>query len=119
MEKVNIAEQFELFNEHWIAKIVGEVNDTYVKLAKLKGEFVWHTHDKQDEMYFITKGKLLIRLRDKDIELNEGEFFVVPRGVEHQPVADDEVHVLLVEPKETLNLGNVRSEKTVENLQWF
>ncbi|MBG9943077.1 cupin domain-containing protein [Brevibacillus sp. NRRL NRS-603] len=117
MEKVNIAEKFSLFYEYWSPKIVGEINDSYVKLAKFKGEFVWHQHENEDEMFFVVKGKLLIKFRDKDVWLNEGEFLIVPKGVEHMPVAEEEVHVLLLEPKTTLNTGDQVNEKTVTDLE--
>ncbi len=117
MDKVNLAEKFNLFADHWSPKIVGELNDSYVKLVKLKGEFVWHHHEKEDELFLVVKGKLLIRLRDRDLWLQEGEFVIVPKGVEHLPVAAEEAHVLLLEPKTTLNTGNVRSERTLANLQ--
>ena len=112
MEKVNMAQKFGLFDEHWSPKIVGELNGQYVKLAKLQGEFVWHHHDDEDELFLVVKGRLIMKLRDGDIELNEGEFLVVPRGVEHKPVAPEEAHVLLFEPKGTLNTGNVQGEMT-------
>lgn len=118
MEKVSITRKFGLFSDYWSPKIVGEINDSYVKLVKLKGEFVWHSHEKEDELFLVVKGKLVIRLRDRDIQLEEGEFFIVPKGVEHMPVADEEVHVLLLEPKTTLNTGNVRNERTVE-AEWI
>lgn len=117
MDKVNLAEKFSLFADHWSPKIVGELNDSYVKLVKLKGEFVWHHHEKEDELFLVVKGKLLIRLRDRDLWLQEGEFVIIPKGVEHLPVAEEEAHVLLLEPKTTLNTGNVRSERTLANLQ--
>ncbi|RAT96289.1 cupin domain-containing protein [Brevibacillus sp. Leaf182] len=117
MEKVNVAEKFTLFHEYWNPKIAGEINDSYVKLAKLKGEFVWHQHENEDEMFFVVKGKLLIKFRDKDVWLNEGEFLIVPKGVEHMPVAEEEVHVLLLEPKTTLNTGDQVNEKTVTDLE--
>ncbi len=117
MDKVNLAEKFSLFADHWSPKIVGELNDSYVKVVKLKGEFVWHHHEKEDEMFLVIKGKLLIRLRDRDLWLQEGEFVIIPKGVEHLPVAEEEAHVLLLEPKTTLNTGNVRSERTLANLQ--
>ena len=116
MDKVVLSQKFSLFAEHWSPKIVGELNDSFIKLAKLKGEFVWHHHDDEDELFFIVKGKLLIKFKDKDVLLNEGEFIVIPKGVEHLPVADQEVHVMLIEPKTTLNTGNVINERTVENL---
>jgi mannose-6-phosphate isomerase-like protein (cupin superfamily) len=117
VEKVNINEKFSLFNEYWNPKIAGEVNDTHVKLAKLKGEFMWHLHEQEDEMFLVVKGKLLIKVREKDIWVNEGEFLIIPKGVEHMPVAEEEVHVLLFEPKSTLNTGNQVNERTVSNLQ--
>ena len=117
MEKVNLAEKFKLFQEHWSPKIVGEVNDCYLKVVKFKGEFVWHHHDAEDEMFLVVKGRFVMRLKDRDIQLDEGEFIVIPRGVEHMPVANDEVAVLLIEPKTTLNTGNLQNERTVEVLQ--
>jgi mannose-6-phosphate isomerase-like protein (cupin superfamily) len=117
MEKVNLAEKFRLFQEHWSPKIVGEVNDCYLKLVKFKGEFVWHHHDVEDEMFMVIKGRFVMKLRDGDVQLEEGEFIIIPHGVEHMPVADEEVEVLLIEPKTTLNTGNVKSERTVEVLQ--
>ncbi len=117
MDKVNLAEKFSLFADHWSPKIVGELNDSYVKVVKLKGEFVWHHHEKEDELFLVVKGKLLIRLRDRDLWLQEGEFVIIPKGVEHLPVAEEEAHVLLLEPKTTLNTGNVQSERTLANLQ--
>ena len=117
VEKVNVAQKFTLFNEYWVPYIVGELNDSYVKVDKLKGEFVWHKHEAEDELFLVTKGKLLIKLRDKDVWLDEGEFIIIPKGVEHKPVADEEVHVVLIEPKSTLNTGNVKNEKTVAQLR--
>jgi mannose-6-phosphate isomerase-like protein (cupin superfamily) len=119
MEKVNLKEKFQLFNELWTPKIVGEANGQYVKLAKTKGEFVWHKHDAEDEFFLVVKGSLTIRLRERDIRLQEGEFFIVPRGVEHQPVSEEEAHVLVFEPKATLHTGDVQSELTVEKLDWI
>lgn len=117
MEKVNLADKFSLFQEYWSPKIVGELNDSHVKLAKLKGEFIWHHHDNEDELFLVVKGRLLIKLRNRDIWLDEGEFTIIPRGVEHLPVAEEEVHVLLLEPKATLNTGNVQNERTVADLK--
>lgn len=117
MEKVNLAEKFRLFQEYWSPKIVGEVNDCYLKLVKFKGEFVWHHHDVEDEMFLVVKGRFLMKLKDRNIQLEEGEFIIIPRGVEHMPVADEEVEVLLIEPKTTLNTGNVKNQRTVEVLQ--
>jgi mannose-6-phosphate isomerase-like protein (cupin superfamily) len=116
MEKVNLTQKFSLFQEQWSPKIVGELNDSYVKLAKLKGEFVWHHHEAEDELFLVVKGKLLIKLRDRDLWLEAGEFVIIPRGVEHLPIAEEEAHVLLLEPKSTLNTGNVRDERTVADL---
>ena len=117
MEKVNLAEKFRQFSDLWSPKIAGEVNDAQVKLVKLKGEFVWHRHEREDELFLVVKGRMTIRFRDRDVALEEGEFLVVPRGVEHMPVAEEEAHVLLVEPRSTLNTGNVRNERTVAELQ--
>jgi mannose-6-phosphate isomerase-like protein (cupin superfamily) len=117
MQKVNLAQAFGRFHDYWSPKIVGELNDSYVKLVKLKGEFVWHHHENEDELFLVVKGRLLIRLRDGDLWLDEGEFAIIPKGVEHLPVADEEVHVLLLEPKTTLNTGNVRNERTVAELE--
>ena len=117
MEKVNIKEKFDLFEDRWSPKVIGQVNDAYVKAVKLKGEFVWHHHDEEDELFLVVKGSMVIKLRDRDIRLEEGEFVVIPRGVEHMPVAEEEAHVLLLEPKSTLNTGNVANERTVAELQ--
>ena len=116
MNRVNLAEKFRQFAEHWSPKIVGELNDSYVKLVKVKGEFVWHHHDLEDELFLVVKGRLLLKFRDRDVSVGEGEFIIVPRGVEHMPVASEEAHVLLLEPKTTLNTGNVRNERTVQEL---
>jgi mannose-6-phosphate isomerase-like protein (cupin superfamily) len=112
IEKVNLSEKFGLFGEHWSPKIAGEVNDSYVKLVKFSGDFVWHKHDDEDEMFFVVKGEITIRLRDGDVRLGEGEFVIIPRGVEHKPVAEAEAHVLLFEPKTVLNTGDVVNERT-------
>ena len=117
MEKVNLNQKFSQFQDYWQPKIAGELNDTYIKLAKLKGEFVWHHHETEDELFLVVKGTLLIKLRDRDILLQEGEFTIIPKGVEHLPIADEEAHVLLLEPKTTLNTGNVQNERTVTDLQ--
>ncbi len=119
MEKVDLQEKFSLFHEHWQPKIVGELNDQYVKVAKLKGEFIWHHHDEEDELFWVIKGRLTIKLRDTDIDLREGQFFIIPHGVEHMPVAEKECHVVLFEPKTVLNTGNVQNEKTVETLDYI
>lgn len=119
MEKVNLAEKFSLFQEHWSPKIVAELNGQYVKLAKLRGNFVWHQHEAEDELFLVVKGRLAIKLPGRDVSLDEGEFLVVPRGVEHCPVAEDEVHVLLFEPQSTAHTGDVQSERSVETLDWI
>ena len=113
MNPVNIAQKFGLLQEYWSPRIAGELNDSYVKLAKLKGEFIWHHHANEDELFLVVKGKLLIKLRDRDLWLQEGEFVVIPKGVEHCPVAAEEVHVILLEPKTTVNTGNVQNARTV------
>ncbi len=117
IEKVNLAQKFGLFDEFWSPRVAGELNDAYVKLAKLKGEFVWHHHDDEDELFLVVNGHLTIKLRNHDIELEPGEFVIIPHGVEHLPVAAEEVHVVLLEPKSTLNTGNVQSERTVAELK--
>jgi mannose-6-phosphate isomerase-like protein (cupin superfamily) len=119
MEKVNLIEKFALFAEHWSPKIVGELNGQYVKLAKLKGEFVWHHHEAEDELFLVIKGCLTMRLPEKEIAVEAGEFLIVPRGVEHCPVAAEEAHVLLFEPKSTAHTGDVQTEMTVETLDWI
>ena len=117
MNRVDLTEKFSLFDEYWQPKIAGELNGQYVKLAKLKGEFVWHQHESEDELFMVIKGSLKIKLRDKDIDLNEGQFFIIPRRVEHLPIAEEECHVMLFEPKSVLNTGNTKNEKTVEKLE--
>ncbi|HLG94252.1 MAG TPA: cupin domain-containing protein [candidate division Zixibacteria bacterium] len=117
VEKVNLANKFARFQEYWQPKIAGELNDSYVKLVKFKGEFVWHHHEAEDELFLVVKGQMTIKFRDGDLTVNEGEFVIVPKGVEHMPVAKEEVWVILLEPKSTLNTGNVRNERTRENLE--
>ncbi|AFA50068.1 cupin domain-containing protein [Acetobacterium woodii] len=117
MDKINIEEKLSLFNDYWNPKIIGEINESYVKLAKLKGDFVWHTHENEDEMFYVLKGTLTMKFREKSVQLNEGECLVIPSGIEHMPVAEEEVHVMLIESKTTLNTGNVTSERTVKNLK--
>ena len=117
LEKVNLAQKFAMFTEPWRPRLVGEVNDAAVKLARLAGEFVWHTHEKEDELFLVVKGRLTVRLRDGEVHLGPGELLIVPRGVEHQPVADGEAHVLLFEPASTLNTGDVVDERTVRELE--
>ena len=113
---VNLAQTFARFTDQWSPKIVGEINDAYVKLVKLQGEFVWHRHEREDELFLVVTGRLVLKLRDRDLTLGPGEFAIIPHGVEHLPVADEETHVLLLEPKTTLNTGNVRNERTVADL---
>lgn len=117
MDKVNLLEKFTLINDHWSPKVVGELNGHQVKLAKLKGEFIWHHHEKEDEAFFVLKGKFRMEFRDKTVELNEGEMLIVPKGVDHKPVADEEVWVMLFEPATTLNTGNVVNERTKVKLE--
>jgi len=116
-EKVNLSQKFSLFSDHWSPKIAAELNDSYVKLVKFQGEFVWHHHDNEDELFLVVKGRMLMRFREREVWVDEGEFIVVPRGVEHMPVAPEEVQVVLLEPKSTLNTGNVQNEKTVAELE--
>lgn len=119
MDVINLKEKFTLFQDHWHPRIIGEVNDSYVKLAKLTGDFVWHHHENEDELFLVVQGQLLIKLRDRDLWIEEGELVIIPRGVEHFPVAEEEVHVLLLEPKSTLHTGNVDHERTVKTLDWI
>ena len=117
MEKVNIKEKLDTFVDYWNPRIIGELNGQQVKAVKLKGEFVWHHHDHEDELFLVVTGKLKMEFRDKIVEVNEGEFIIVPRSVEHKPVADEEVQLLLFEPASTLNTGNVVNEKTRKELE--
>lgn len=117
MEKINLAEKFNLVKQYWSPKIIGELNDSYVKAVKLKGEFIWHHHDQEDELFLVVKGSLRIRFRDRDVRLEEGEFLIVPKGLDHLPIADEEAHIVLLEPKTTLNTGNVTNERTVAELE--
>lgn len=117
MDKINLLEKFELFDEYWSPKIIGELNGQQLKLAKFKGEFIFHKHDNEDELFMVVKGKFRMEYRNKTVEINEGEIVIVPRGVEHKPVADEEVWVMLFEPTSTLNTGNVVNEKTKTQLQ--
>ena len=115
MHKVNLAKKLRQFSERWSPRIVGELNGQQIKVAKLEGEFVWHHHADEDELFLVLRGHLVIHLRDQVIELDPCEFFIVPRGVEHKPVTQEEVHVLLLEPVSTRNTGNVRNEFTVDS----
>jgi mannose-6-phosphate isomerase-like protein (cupin superfamily) len=117
MDKINLAEKFSLFNDHFSPKVVGELNGQQVKLVKFKGEFVWHHHDHEDELFFVVKGNFDMHMRDKIVTIHEGEFIIMPRGVEHKPVANEEVEIMLFEPATTLNTGNVTNEKTVKELK--
>jgi len=114
MEKVNLQQKFDLFSEFWCPRIVGELNGQQVKLVKFQGEFLFHHHDVEDELFLVVRGRFRMEFRDRHVWLEEGEFLIVPRGVEHRPVAEEEAHVLLFEPASTLNTGNVRNDRTVE-----
>ncbi len=116
VEKVNIEEKLARFEERWKPKIAGELNGQHVKLVKFLGEFVWHHHEEEDELFLVVKGRFRMEFRDRSVWIEEGEFMIVPRGVEHRPVAEEEAHVLLFEPASTLNTGNVRDELTVAEL---
>ena len=116
MDKVNIRQKLDLFTDHWSPKIVGELNGQQVKLVKFQGEFVWHKHDNEDELFYVLKGEFKMEFRDRIVQLNENEFLIVPRGVEHKPVAKEEVAVMLFEPATTLNTGNVKNEFTKSEL---
>jgi mannose-6-phosphate isomerase-like protein (cupin superfamily) len=117
-EVIDLAQKFSLFSEYWHPKIVGELNESYVKVVKLKGEFVWHKHDTEDELFLVIKGRLVMKLRDGELVVEPGQFLIIPRGVEHLPVAAEEVQVVLLEPKTTLNTGNVENERTVQ-AEWI
>lgn len=123
MDKINLAEKFSLFNDHFSPKVVGELNGQQacqpwlVKLVKFKGEFVWHHHDQEDELFYVVKGSFDMHMRDKIVTIHEGEFIIMPRGVEHKPVANEEVEIMLFEPATTLNTGNIINEKTVKKLK--
>jgi mannose-6-phosphate isomerase-like protein (cupin superfamily) len=116
MEKINLAEKFSRFQDRWSPKVVGDLNENYVKLVKLQGDFTWHHHDDEDELFLVVRGRMRMGLREGDVELSEGEIFIVPKGVEHRPAAEEECWVLLIEPKTTLNTGNVVNERTVAEL---
>ena len=121
MKVINLADKFSRFSDHYSPKIVAELNDSYVKVVKLKGDFVWHHHDAEDELFLVVKGTLRMGIRengaDREETIRPGEFIVIPRGVEHRPRADEEVHLVLLEPKSTLNTGNIRNERTREYLE--
>ena len=116
-DKANLSEKLSKIDEFWSPKIVGELNGQYVKLAKVKGEFIWHRHENEDELFMVIKGCLTLKLKEKDVVLEEGELFVVRRGVDHKPIAEEEAHILMFEPKATLNTGQVRNERTVDQLE--
>ena len=117
MDVINIKDKFKLFSEHWSPKKIGELNGQQILLAKIKGEFIWHAHEHEDELFMIIKGSLLLEFRDKTVELNEGEIYIIPKGIEHKPIAKEEVHVLLFEPLEIKHTGNVMSDVTVETFE--
>jgi mannose-6-phosphate isomerase-like protein (cupin superfamily) len=117
MDKVNISEKLDQFNDYYNPRLIGELNGQHVKAVKLKGEFIWHHHDHEDELFLVIRGKLKMEFRDKIVEVNAGEFIIVPRGIEHKPVADEEVHLLLFEPASTLNTGNIENERTRRDLE--
>jgi mannose-6-phosphate isomerase-like protein (cupin superfamily) len=119
MDKVNLKEKLALFSDHWNPRIVGELNGQHVKLVKLQGPFIWHRHEAEDELFLVLKGRFRMDFRDRAVWLEEGEFLIVPRGVEHCPVAEEEVHVLLFEPVSTLNTGNVRNQRTVDQPKYL
>lgn len=118
MDKVNLAQKFAGFQETWSPKIVAELNDSYVKLAKLHGEFVWHQHESEDELFLVVKGRLTMQLRDGNLVVDAGELVVVPRGVEHCPLTEEEVQVILIEPKATVNTGDAGGKRTIAS-QWI
>ena len=119
MKKINLNDKLSRFSDHWNPRIVGELNGQHVKLAKLKGEFVWHKHEHEDELFFVVKGQLKMGYRNRTLVVDENEFVIVPRGVEHRPVADEEVSVMLFEPASTLNTGDTESEHTQNKLDWI
>jgi len=117
IDKINIAQKLALFNDYWNPRIAGELNGQHIKLVKFKGEFVWHKHENEDEMFLVIKGDFTMELRDKIIDLKEGEMIIIPKGTEHRPVAKDEVHIMLFEPVLTLNTGDVKNELTRDSLE--
>lgn len=119
MHKINLEEKFSLFTSHWDPKIVGALNGQHVKLVKFQGAFVWHEHEAEDELFLVVRGRFDMEFRDRTVTLAEGEFLIVPRGVEHRPVAREEVHVLLFEPASTMNTGNAAGERTVADPEWI
>ena len=117
MDAINLDKKFTLFTDHWNPRIVASLNENYVKLVKLQGDFIWHSHEKEDELFFVLKGKLMMDFRDRTVEINPGEFIVVTKGTEHRPHADEEVHLMLIEPKTVINTGEVENELTKKELQ--
>jgi mannose-6-phosphate isomerase-like protein (cupin superfamily) len=117
METVNLKDKFSKFQDYYNPRVIGEINDCQVKAVKLKGEFIWHHHDNEDELFLVVKGTLRMKFRDREAVVREGEFVIVPRGVEHLPVAEEEVHIVLIEPRTTLNTGNIQNERTVSQLE--
>jgi mannose-6-phosphate isomerase-like protein (cupin superfamily) len=117
METINLKDKFSQFSDYWNPRIIGELNDCHIKAVKLKGEFVWHHHDNEDELFLVARGTLRMKFRDRETLVREGEFIIVPRGIEHCPGADEEVHLILMEPKSTLNTGNITNERTVAQLE--
>lgn len=118
MKKINLLEKFDLFNEHWAPKIIGELNGQHVKIAKVKGEFVWHDHANEDELFMVIKGRLTIHLENETVELNEGELYIVPKGIQHKPEAKEECWILLFEPKQIAHTGNVQIDLTKTEEEW-
>jgi len=119
VDKVNLAAKLGRFEQLWAPRIVGELNGQHVKLAKIKGAFDWHRHEREDELFLVVRGRFRMELRERSIELDEGEMLIVPRGVEHRPVADEECHILLFEPASTVNTGDLRNARTIEHPEWI
>ena len=119
MEKINLSEKLGLFPDYWKPRVIGELNGQHLKLAKFKGEFIWHCHESEDELFLVLNGTLAILLRDRTVHLEPGELFIVPKGVEHKPVAESEAQVLLLEPASTVNTGDVRNQRTVESPEYI
>ena len=117
MEKINLNQKLSLFSDYWNPRIVGELNGQHVKLAKIKGEFIWHSHEHEDELFYVVKGILKIEFRDKSVELKQGDMIIVPKGVEHKPSAEEEVHIMMFEPASTINTGNIENEMTRKELE--
>lgn len=119
MKVINIDEKMSLFSDVWHPRIVGELNDVYVKVVRFQGEFDWHSHEKEDELFWVTKGEFDLHLRDKVLKIKAGEFIIVPHGIEHKPIAEKEVEVILIEPRATINTGELKNERTLEKLEWI